>query len=50
MLEKNKPNDKEIINLAMTKSLARNLNGLEIEGKSCLKTYIKDNDINFDNL
>lgn len=34
----------------MTKSLARNLNGLEIEGKSSLKTYIKDNDINFDNL
>ena len=34
----------------MTKSLARNLNGLEIEGKSSLKTYIKDNDINFYNL
>jgi len=34
----------------LTKSLARNLNGLEIEGKSILKTYIKDNDINFDNL
>ena len=44
------PDDKEIKNLALTKSLARNLNGLEIEGKSSLKTYIKDNDINFDNL
>ena len=44
------PDDEEIKNLALTKSLARNLNGLEIEGKSSLKTYIKDNDINFDNL
>ena len=44
------PDDEEIKILALTKSLARNLNGLEIEGKSSLKTYIKDNDINFDNL
>ena len=44
------PDDEKIKNLALTKSLARNLNGLEIEGKSSLKTYIKDNDINFDNL
>jgi len=44
------PDDEEIKNLALTKSLSRNLNGLEIEGKSSLKTYIKDNDINFDNL
>ena len=44
------PDDEVIKNLALTKSLARNLNGLEIEGKSSLKTYIKDNDINFDNL
>ena len=50
MLEKNMPDDEKIKNLALTKSLARNLNGLEIEGKSSLKTYIKDNDINFDNL
>ena len=41
MLEKNMRDDEEIKNLAMKKSLARNLNGLEIEGKSSLKLILK---------
>ena len=48
MLKYNKPDDPNIIDKAFKKSLARNLNGLEINGESRLKQNIKD--INFDDL
>ena len=48
MLKNNMPEDPNIIDKAFNKSLAKNLNGLEINGKSSLKLYIKD--IDFDDL
>ena len=50
MLKVDEPNNKTKIdvNLEFNKSIARNLNGLEINGESSLKKYIKN--INFDNI
>ena len=48
MLKNNMSDDTNIIEMAVKRSLSRNLSGLEIKGESSLKTYIKD--INFDEL
>ena len=48
MIKNEKPDKRDIINLGLKKSLARNLNGLEINGESSLKKYITD--INFDDI
>ena len=42
MLKYNMPDDPNIIDLWIKKALARNLNGLEINGESSLKKYITD--------
>ena len=41
MLNNNKPDDPNIIDNSVKKALARNLSGLEINGESSLKKYIK---------
>jgi len=48
MLKNNMPDDPNIIDKSVKKALARNLNGLEINGEISLKKFIKD--INFDDL
>ena len=48
MMKYNLPSDPKIIDKAVKNSLARNLSGLEINGKSSLKKYITN--INFDDL
>ena len=48
MIKCNKPDDPDIIDKALKKSFARNLSGLEINGESTLKKYIKA--INFDDI
>ena len=48
MLKYNMPDDPNIKDLWIKKALARNLNGLEINGESSLKKYITD--INFDDI
>jgi len=48
MMNNDKSDDQYIIDNSVKKALARNLNGLEINGESTLKKYIKD--INFDDL
>ncbi len=48
IIKNNKTDDTTVIDMAIKKSFARNLNGLEINGESTLKKYIKD--INCDNI
>ena len=48
MMNNDKSDDQYIIDNSVKKVLARNLSGLEINGESTLKKYIKD--INFDDL
>ena len=48
MIKYNMPDDPNIIDKALTKSLAKNLGGLEKNGESTLKKYI--NNINFEEL
>ena len=50
MLNYHKKPNQNVINEAVLNSLARNLSGLEIDGKSSLSRYIKDEKIKFDNL